>query len=398
MRAAWRKSAGWKTPVGAPPERAARPGRVLGVDASRTTVDHPTGVERYAQAVIRALIPLAEAEGVRLRLYFRDRPSSALFPTSPWVEHRVIPFPRLWTHLRLSWEMIRHPPDVLFVPSHVIPPFHPPSAVTIHDLGYRHFPWAHPTRQRIYLDLSTRWSAAVARVVFADSRATREDLLRFYGVNPDKVIVAYPGYDPPPIPEDAEPILRRFGIRSPYVVSVGTVHPRKNFSLLLRVAARRIREGWEGQVVIIGKPGWPDPAFERLRRDPLWEGRLILTGYVDDPCRGALLSRAEAFFFPSLYEGFGFPVLEAQACGVPVLCSPNGSLSEVAGEGALLLPPDDPEPWLEALRRLERDPGLRAALIARGHANRRRFSWDACARTIWEGLRRIEEAGRGRTP
>ena len=361
--------------------------RILGIDASRTTLAQPTGVERYAQAVVRALIPLAEAEGVRLRLYFRDPPPPGLFPRGPWVEHRVLPFPRLWTHLRLSGEMIRHPPTALFVPAHVIPLYHPPSAVTIHDLGYRYFPQTHPLLQRLYLELSTRWSAAVARVVFADSHATRMDLIRFYRIPPEKIVVAYPGYDPPPIPVDPEPILRRFGIRRPYVIAVGTIHPRKNFGLILRIIARRIAAGWEGQGVIVGKPGWADPVFERLRRDPMWAGRLILTGYVDDESRGALLSQAEAFLLPSLYEGFGFPVLEAQACGVPVLCTPNGSLREVAGEGALLLPPDDPDPWIDALERLARDPGFRAERIARGHANRKRFSWEACARTIWEALR-----------
>jgi glycosyltransferase involved in cell wall biosynthesis len=367
----------------------ARP--VLGIDASRATLARPTGVERYARAVIRSLLPYAEAEGVRVRLYFRDPPPPGLFPSSPSVEHRVIPFPRLWTHLRLSWEMTHRPPTALFVPAHVIPLVHPRSAVTIHDLGYRHFPHAHPFAQRLYLELSTRWSAAVARVVFADSEATRADLIRFYHVPAEKIVVAYPGYDPPPIPEDAEAILRRFGVQPPYLVSVGTIHPRKNFGLILQVAARRLAEGWEGQVVIIGKPGWPDPAFERLRRDPMWAGRLILTGYVDDATRGALLSRAEAFLLPSLYEGFGFPVLEAQACGVPVLCAPSGSLREVAGEGALLLPPDDPAPWAEALSRLTRDPELRSALIARGHANRQRFSWERCARRIWEALRTLWE-------
>ncbi|HXF69637.1 MAG TPA: glycosyltransferase family 1 protein [Thermoflexus sp.] len=362
---------------------------ILGIDASRTTIAHPTGVERYAQAVTRALIPMAEQEGVQLRLYFREPPPKGLFPDSPWCQHRVIPFPRLWTHLRLSWEMIRHPPTALFVPAHVIPLYHPASAVTVHDLGYRYFPWAHPPFQRLYLELSTRWSATVARVVFADSEATRQDLIRFYGIPPGKIVVAYPGYDPPPVPKDPEPILRRFGIRRPYVISVGTVHPRKNFSLILKVAARWIAEGWEGQVVIVGKAGWADPAFERMRRDPIWEGRLVLTGYVDDESRGALLSQAEAFLFPSLYEGFGFPILEAQACGVPVLCTPNGSLREVAGDGAILLPPEDPDPWLEALNRLARDPDFRAALIARGHANRKRFSWETCAQTIWGELRSL---------
>lgn len=366
--------------------KAVSSARVLGIDASRATLAHPTGVERYARAVIQALLPLAEAHGVRLRLYFRDPPPPGLFPPSPAVEHRVLRFPRLWTHLRLSWEMGRRPPDALFVPAHVIPLWHPTSAVTIHDLGYRHFPHAHPPLQRLYLDLSTAWSARAARRVFADSEATRRDLIRFYRVPPEKVVVAYPGFDPPPLPPDPQPILRRFGIRGPYVISVGTIHPRKNFGLILQAVARRLAEGWEGQVVLVGKPGWPDPTFERLRRDPLWSGRLILTGYVDDGTRGALLRHAEAFLFPSLYEGFGFPILEAQACDVPVLCAPSGSLPEVAGEGALFLPPNDPEPWAEALARLEREPDLRAALIARGRANLRRFSWTACAQTLWEGL------------
>src|SRR5438045_1153741 len=150
----------------------------IGIDASRATVARRTGTEHYARRLIQALLAIGGSR--RFTLYFRDPPPAGLFPDA---QQRVIPFPRLWTHLRLSWELMARPrPDVLFVPAHVLPLAHPlPSVVTVHDLGYRHFPGAHPARQRLYLDWSTRFSARAATHVLADSAATKRDLAHFYG-------------------------------------------------------------------------------------------------------------------------------------------------------------------------------------------------------------------------
>ena len=164
---------------------------LIGVDASRAVVPRPTGTETYSRRLIQAL--LTSDSSYRWRLYFRTEPP---LPAFEGAEHRVIRFPRLWTHLRLSWEMAFRPPEALFVPAHVLPPVRPPvTLVTVHDVGYLRFPRAHPIVQRLYLDVSTRWNVRVATHVLADSEATKADLVSYYGTLPEKISVAYPGYD-----------------------------------------------------------------------------------------------------------------------------------------------------------------------------------------------------------
>ncbi|HEY76186.1 MAG TPA: glycosyltransferase family 4 protein [Thermoflexia bacterium] len=357
---------------------------IIGIDASRAISPRPTGTEIYSQRLIQALLSIDS--GHRFRLYFRSPPASDLFFGA---EVRVIPFPRLWTHLRLSWEMARRPPDLLFVPAHVLPPIRPPlTLVTVHDLGYLYFPHAHPLLQRLYLDLSTRWNAYTATHVLADSEATKADLIARYRTPPDKITVAYPGYDdtlaPVRDPAAIAAVKAHYGIEGAYFLYLGTLQPRKNLARLIDAFAA-LRSGTlkpETYLVLAGRRGWLyADLFERVRRLGL-EDRILFPGYIPEADKPALLSGALALVFPSLYEGFGLPVLEAQACGCPVICSTAASLPEVAGEGALLVDPLDVAGWAEAMGRLATDPALRADLIERGFANLRRFSWRQCARTV----------------
>jgi len=364
----------------------------IGVDASRAVSPHPTGTEIYSRRLIQALLGLGSCH--RFRLYFRTPPSDGgALSLSMWAfrdaERRIIPFPRLWTHLRLSWEMARRPPDLLFVPAHILPPIRPRlSLVTIHDLGYLHFPRAHPLFQRLYLDLSTRWNAHVATHLLADSEATKADLVVCYGVPPEKVTVAYPGYDedlaPVHDPAAIAAVKARYGISGDYFLYLGTLQPRKNLSRL--VAAFAVLQSAtlkpETQLVLAGRRGWLyDDLFARVRRLGM-ENRVLFPGYVSETDKAALLSGALAFVFPSLYEGFGLPVLEAQACGCPVVCSDTSGLPEAAGEGALLVDPADTAALAGAMARLAGDPALRVSLVERGFANLRRFSWERCAHTV----------------
>ncbi|MCS7179243.1 MAG: glycosyltransferase family 1 protein [Anaerolineae bacterium] len=351
---------------------------MIGIDASRAFALQPTGTETYSFQVIRALLGLASHS---FRLYFRTPPPDDLFPGA---EIRVIPFPRLWTHVRLSWEMALRPPDLLFVPAHVLPPVHPPrSLVTVHDLGYRYFPRTHTRFQRVYLDLTTRWNARAAAHILADSETTRSDLTAFYGIPLEKVTVAHPGYDPSlaPVrdPEVLAAVRARYGIPGDYFLYLGTLQPRKNLHRLVMAFARL---STRSVLVLAGRQGWlSESLFAWVRRLGL-EKRVLFPGYIPAEDRAPLLSGARAFVFPSLYEGFGLPVLEAQACGCPVICSSTSSLPEVAGDGALLVPPDDVAALADAMARLEADPDLRRELIERGLANLRRFSWERCARTV----------------
>lgn len=361
---------------------------VIGIDASRAVSPHPTGTETYSRQLIQALLHLPSP--YQFRLYFRTPPEGEW---TAGAEVRIIPFPRLWTHFRLSLEMAFQPPDLLFVPAHVLPALRPRrTLVTVHDLGYRYFPRAHPLFQRLYLDFSTRWNVRVATHILADSEATRRDLIRIYQAPPDRITVAYPGYDETLRPvldsETLAAVRARYGISGDYFLYLGTLQPRKNLHRLIQAFARlRTR----AVLVLAGRPGWLySDLFALVRRLGL-EGRVLFPGYVRSEDRAALLSGAVAFVFPSLYEGFGLPVLEAQACGCPVVCSNASSLPEVAGDGALMVPPEDVGALADAMARVEADADLRAHLVERGFANLRRFSWEACARIILRVMERLLE-------
>jgi len=347
---------------------------IVGVDASRATRPQRTGTERYSIELVRRLPSSMPKHTLR---FYTDRPPTREVQRAQGsTEWRVMPFPRLWTHVRLSTEMVRHPPDVLFVPAHVIPLAHPRHCVvTVHDLGYLLFPEAHTRLGRWYLDISTRWNARVATRVLALSEATRHDLERYYGVDPAKVSVVYPGCDvdrfrPGIAPQTVDPILERYGISGRYVLYLGTLQPRKNLVRLVEAFAQ-IDEP-DVTMVLAGRRGWlSEPIFRRVRELHL-EGRVRFPGYVEEQHVPPLLAGAEVFAFPSLYEGFGLPVLEAMACGTPVVCS------KAAG-------------WAEALRTWLHDEALGRELAHRGIARARAFSWDSCARRVAEAILALEE-------
>jgi len=325
----------------------------------------------------------------RFRLYLRERPAEGRFEEAGHAEQAVMPFPRLWTHLRLSFEMAVRPPDVLFVPAHVLPLIHPRrSVVTVMDLGYLYYPQTHRCLSRRYLDGSTRWNARQARRLIAISGATRDDLVRRYGTDPAKVTVIYPGVDGMGRVDDEEEIRgvrARHGLPSLYLLYVGTLHPRKNLVRLVRAFGLLLGSwpstaGRPPALALAGKKGWLyDEIFAEVRRLGL-EGRVLFPGYVPQADLPALISGASAFVFPSLFEGFGFPVLEAMACDVPVVCSRASCLPEVAGDAALLVAPQDEADLAGAMARVLHDEALRTELVARGRVRAAWYTWERCAR------------------
>lgn len=364
---------------------------LIGIDASRATRSRRTGTEAYAHFLIQALIPLAEAGGHRLRLYFNRPPAPELFEPSPAVETRVIRLGRLWTHVRLAAELQRRPPDVFFTPAHVIPvSYFGPSVATVHDLGYLAFPEAHTRRQLAYLRWSTAHNARRSRLVIADSAATKADLTTHTSIDPGKVRVIYPGADPllAPVKDSLElaRVREKYGLRQPYLLAIGTLQPRKNLVRLIEAYAGNGLAADAGpiQLVLAGMSGWrAEPilrAVERYQRQlPGGEPAIQLPGYVADEDKAALISGAQALLFPSLYEGFGFPVLEGNACGTPVLAADASSLPEIAGDAALLVDPLDTAAMAEGIRRIVVERPLRARLIQAGLENVKRFSWNEAA-------------------
>ncbi len=368
---------------------------LIGIDASRALRARRTGTEKYSLELINALLDL-ETEH-EFRLYAPGRPNYNLF--RPGAEIVVLPGKRLWTHTKLGPYTRRHPPDVLFVPSHVLPLVGPPrTVVTVHDLGYEYYPEAHPWRERQYLRWSTRRHARVATRILADSHATKNDLVRLYDADPERITVVHPALDPNFIPEK-DPnrisyVRMSYGIspRGDYLLHVGALRPRKNLARLLeafallreRLPERRL------QMVLAGSPTPDSPKLYAKTRDLGIEEHVRFTGFALPHDLAALYGGAACYVFPSLYEGFGFPALEAQLCGVPLVCSNTSSLPEVAGEGALYFDPLNVEEMAATIERALTDSDLRERLIARGRENVTRFSWRKAAQ---ETLAALEAAG-----
>ncbi|GAB4200057.1 MAG: glycosyltransferase family 1 protein [Roseiflexaceae bacterium] len=358
----------------------------IGIDASRVAVEARTGTEHYTYELLGAL---ARRDRHNRYTLYCNRLPARLPPLGPNMALRAIPLGRLWTHARLSAELLAHPPDVLFVPAHVVPLGTPlarrtHTVVTIHDLGYLHFPEAHTRAQRLYLRLSTVWSARVAQRVIAISGATRDDLVAEARVPASKIRVIHhgvaPHFRPVEDPAALATVQAHYGIAGPYVLYVGTVQPRKNLVRLIEAFAAVAGEAAPTtQLVIAGKRGWLTEAIERRAAELGLAERVRFTGYVADADLPALISGAQVFALPSLYEGFGMPVLEAMACGTPVLAANSSALPEVAGDAALLADPTSVPAISAALARLLAEPGLRAALRERGLRRAGEFTWERCA-------------------
>lgn len=382
---------------------------LIGLDASRAARAQRTGTERYALEVIRHLLALPEAATHQWRLYLDNPPTGELLALAePYnqvgvqngntttVEFCLLPGRRLWTHRALGQAVRRRPPDVLFVPAHVLPfcwPAHlPPSVVTIHDLGYHYFPQAHTLRQRLYLPLSTYWSAWAATQVIAISANTAHDLQRLYAIPAAKVQVIHEAWTPPaaltPAPGGWPEQLPQH-----YCLYVGSLQPRKNLVRLLHAYGklRRLQPA-APDLVIAGAAGWGSEDLPRLAATLGVAAQVHFLGYVAEATLPALYQNACFFCFPSLFEGFGLPVLEAQFYGVPVMTANHSSLPEVAGKGALLVDPTDVDAIATAMLRLSQDEALRQALIAAGHENVKRFSWTKAARETLAVLERVAQA------
>ncbi len=367
------------------------------MDASRAVTTQRTGTEHYSASLLEALSRLPEARRYPFRLYV-NLPSEAQarerlgFSLPPGWQIRPIPFPRLWTHLRLSAEMAYSPPGALFVPSHVVPLRHPRrTVVTIHDLGYLFYPQAHTRTSRFYLHLSTIFSVRAASRVIAISEATRRDLIAYYRVPPRKIRVVYHGRDPifAPVNDKAkiEEAKARYGLHSTYCIHVGTLQPRKNLEMLVR-AWDRLRNVMEQppQLLLAGKHGWLyDPLVTSIDEHGL-DDYIIVADYVAREDLPSLYSGALAMVFPSLYEGFGLPPLEAMSCGAPVIASTASSIPEVVGDAGILLDPSDTRAWFRTVQHLTQDPQLRQELSRNGLQRASQFTWDRCARETFAVL------------
>lgn len=359
------------------------------------------GIGRYTREIIHAL--LAEDHKNTYRLFSARPPATLPVPDSiPTGDNvRFCPAPlderwlyRLWYRLRLPLpvQLVTGPIDLYHSPDFVLPPVSGriPTILTVHDLSFVHYPETFPPALVSYLNRVVPWSIARATHVLADSAATQHDLLRIYHIPEKKVSVLYSGVHPRfQIVHDQpqkDVVRERYGLgNNPYVLALGTIQPRKNYGLLIQ-AFLRLASDIPHNLVIVGGKGWLYESLLSEIEGLSDRGRIIFPGFVADADLPTLYSAADLFAFPSLYEGFGLPLLEAMACGVPVLSSNASSLPEVVdnrGESAILLPPDDETAWSNAIFDVLNDKNKQDRLIKAGLQRASQFTWQQTARTLF---------------
>jgi glycosyltransferase involved in cell wall biosynthesis len=282
--------------------------------------------------------------------------------------------------------------DLVHATSAAVPPTRGrPLVATVHDLAFRHYPEAYPAAGRRYHERSARIVADEAARVLVPSEATARDLAELYGVDRGRVTITPLGAEVPPDPDraGAERLLHDLGVRGPFLLAVGTLEPRKNLPRLLDAFGEAAGELGGHWLVVVGPVGWGP----RLR--PTWDSvRVKLAGPVGDRLLHALYQAADGLAYPSLYEGFGLPVLEAMANGTPVLTSDRSSLPEVAGDAALLVDPTDRAAIAAGLVRLAGDSALRRRLVEAGRRRAAAFTWRATAAATWSTYREVTERHR----
>ena len=350
---------------------------LIGIDANEANLTaQRVGVNQYAFELLKAIHTLKTKH--KFIIYLKNPLRNDLPAEKENWHYRVIPFPKLWTQTRLPFDLFFHKPrpDVFFSMTHYAPRIAPmPTVVAVMDLGFLQTPEQFTSKDFNQLKHWTGYSVRQAQKVIAISEHTKKDIIREYGKSPQDITVTYLAYDkklfkPTPVVSEAEP----------YILFLGSLRPSKNVEGLIRAFAKlSLSELPVGtQLVIAGKKAWLYEQIFQLTRDLKLEGKVVFTGFVEESEKPVLMSQAAAFVMPSFYEGFGIPVLEAMACGTPVVMSNIASLPEVAGDAGIYVDPYN----IDSISRgiIEAIGPERGRWVKKGLERVKLFSWAKTAR------------------
>jgi glycosyltransferase involved in cell wall biosynthesis len=375
-------------------------------------VHQQAGLARYAE---RLAVHLRAAGGgdLDLRLFHNAHSGHPVPATLPGLPVVALPLNQYgWRLSALASQLVRQTywpiqrcltpatpgslPAVYHATEHLLPRLATPTVLTVHDLIFERYPEHHTWRNRTFLRVGMRLFTQAATAIIAVSEHTRRDLMALYDLPAAKIHVVYEGVDPafaPASPDEIARVHARYSPERPYLLMVGTLEPRKNHAAALRALARLKAWGLPHRLVIAGGSGW---LFAPIRQQVAALGLdddVTFAGYVPAGDLSPLYAGAACVLAPSLYEGFGFPVLEAMACGAPVVGSDISSLPEVAGDAALLVAPQDDAALAAAIHLVLTQPGLAAQLREKGLRRAARFRWATCAAETLE-IYRLAAGGR----
>lgn len=363
----------------------------IGIDGYEANIENRVGIGRYAHEILRHLYPLMGKHNVIV--YLPTSPKKDLPPETPNWRYKVVGPSKLWTFIGLPLAMRKDNLSVFFSPTHYIPRFTSvPRIMSVMDLSYLKFPMLFKPKDLFQLRRWTAYSVAHAAKIFTISRASKNDIIKEYHVPEDRVIVTYPGFTmkKPTPPKADQPRAERN-----YILSVGTIQPRKNYTRLIEAFSLFLKENKQKfsdlKLIIIGKKGW---LYEDIFVAPKKFGVATAVNFLDfvpDSDMPAYYKNALCFALPSLYEGFGLPVVEAMAYKCPVVVSNVSSLPEIAGKAAVYVDPNDVQSIKNGLLTAVRQRNLiqGRARVNAGLAQVKKFTWEKAAKETLEVLEHL---------
>lgn len=376
---------------------------IIGIDGNEANVGNKVGIGQYASELLsqfNKFHSISEQE-ISFRIYLKSEPNEHMPKESEQWKYTVVKPKKLWTQIGLPIHLYieRDKPDVFFSPTHYAPRFCPvPSVISIMDMSFEYFPELFASKDLHQLQNWTRYSAKNAAKILTISEASKNDIIKFYGTPKDRIIVTHLGVrqDLGDITESTtmESINDKYKISHPYILFVGTLQPRKNLERLIEAFSKLRTANSElstYELVIIGKKGW---LYEPILAAPEKFGvtdSVKFLDFVPDEDIPAFYKNASCFVLPSLYEGFGLPVLEAMRYNCPVITSNISSLPEAGGDAAVYCNPEDVDDIAQQITRVISDEQLRKSMVEKGKAQIKKFSWEDTAKQTLEVLQQVAQ-------
>lgn len=356
---------------------------VIGFDASRANLKEKTGVEWYSYYLVQEL--KKQDQENQYLLYTPSSLNKELFPLPKNFQEKVLAWPikKYWTIGRLSWEMLVKPPDLLIVPAHTFPLMGAKkNLISWHDLAYEHYPKYYHRQELISLKTGARRMIKMADKIIAISQFTKAELIKHYQIPPSKIEVVYLGFDSAKYNLNQIKLtpLTKYQITKPYLTFIGRIETRKNLVNLVKafeLLKNKFRQDF--QLVLIGKIGYQsEEILKAIKQTKSVKDILILNWLLDEE-KINLLAQSTLFIYPSFYEGFGLPVLEAMALEIPVIASKIPAILEIGGKAITYFEPVNYEQLAYVVNKVIQDQNLRTTSIKLGREQVKKFSWQKCA-------------------
>jgi glycosyltransferase involved in cell wall biosynthesis len=369
---------------------------LIGIDANEANVVSRVGISEYAYQVLLKLYEFRRDNKINhsFVIYLKSQPLEGLPTPTDWWEYKIVKPTKLWTQLGLPFNLLRtfKKPDVFLSLTHYLPRFTTiPTVVSVMDLSFVHFPQTFRRGELYQLTRWTKYSVKMAKKVITISQSSKNDIIKTYKVDAKDVKVVHLGLKELSM-ETTPNNLKKFGITGRFILFVGTLQPRKNIIRLIKAFSLLPQDLKDThQLVIIGRKGW---LYEDILKTPSMlgvEDQVLFLESVTDRDLPLFYKKAEVFVLPSLYEGFGLPILEAMRFGCPVVTSNVSSLPEAGGDAALYFNPEDIEDMKSTIEKVLNDKTIRDKMIESGRIHYKKFTWEKAAKEVLETL---EEVGR----